>query len=126
MSQDARRLLTEAGFLPEVLPENFTYRKVRELLADLERCGQAELGEAVRAAKKLQISGPTATLIFIKHHLEGEHEAEIDRLDESEEGIRYGVLVYAEGEVPVRAEYFPGEVSAGSRVRYDPVETRYK
>lgn len=112
--------------MPEALPESFTFRKVRELLVELENREQGRLDEAIKAIKGLKIHGPLAALIFIKHHLDGGHEVEIDRIEESEDGIQYAVLIYAEGEVPLRVEWLPKNVSEGVHVRYDPVEARYR
>ena len=126
MTNNAKLLLTEASLLPAELPSNFTFNKVREVLDHLKDSETDALRGAIDALKQLEIRGPLATVIFIKHHLAGTHEAEIDRVDESEEGARYGVLVYPEGEVPVKVEHLPENVSEGSRVRYDPSAGQYQ
>jgi hypothetical protein len=126
LAQEVQRLLTEVGILPEVLPENFTFRKVRELLDDLEKRKQDELVEAIKAAQRLQVRGPLAALIFIKHHLDGAHEVEVDRLEEGEEGTRFSVLIYPEGELPVLVKFLPEGVHGGSKLHYDPSEEIYR
>jgi hypothetical protein len=126
LTNNAKRLLTEASILPPELPENFTFRKVREILDSLKDAGEDKLREAVEALQRLQIRGPLAATIFIKHHLAGAHEAEIDRVDESEDGAQLAVLVYPEGEVPVQTEHLPPDISAGRRVRYDPSAGQYQ
>ena len=46
-----------------------------------------------------------------------------DRLEENEEtGTRYAVLIYPEGEVPVKVEHLPEEVGVGCRLQYQPSE----
>ena len=125
MNSQAQRLLIEAKILPEALPQNYTFNKVREILRGLETADQGKLSEAVEAARSLKILGPLSTLIFIKHHLEGEHEAEVDRIDEGEEGARLAILVYPEGEVPIPAESLPAHIDVGVRLRYSPSERRY-
>jgi hypothetical protein len=116
----AQELLVEAGLLPGQMPENYTFRKVRELLAGLEGKDEDEIRKAITLSTRQEISGPLATMIFIKHHLGGAHEVEIDRLEESEEGIKYGVLVYPEGELPIKLKHLPEGADAGSRLRYVP------
>jgi hypothetical protein len=111
--------------LPEVMPDNFTFNKVREILCKLVSAEQGKLLEAIEAAGRLKIRGPLAIVIFIKHHLEGSHEVEIDRLEESEEGTRFAVLVYPEGELPIQSECLPQNTDAGIRLSYDPAEGRY-
>jgi hypothetical protein len=125
VNSQAQRLLIEAKILPEALPQNYTFNKVREILRGLETADQGKLSEAVEAARSLKILGPLSTLIFIKHHLEGEHEAEVDRIDEGEEGARLAILVYPEGEVPIPAESLPAHIDVGVRLRYSPSERRY-
>lgn len=126
MTIDAKRLLTEASLLPTEMPNNFTFNKVREILDGLKDAGEDELREALEALRRLRIRGPLAATIFIKHHLAGVHEAEIDRVDESEEGARLAVLVYPEGEVPIEVEHLPQDISAGRCVRYDPSAGQYQ
>lgn len=126
MADNAKSLLVASGLLPEVMPENYTFNKVRGILKDLERSDLAELREAIRIAKELKIRGSLASVIFIKHHLAGAHEVEVDRVDESEEGVRFAILTYPEGELPVQVEYLPEGINAGSRLRYDPSEERYR
>ena len=125
MLEEAQKQLTDAGLLPEVLPNNFTFNKVREILSRLEQSDVDKLSDAIGAAKGLKIRGPLASAIFIKHHLDGEHEVEVDRLEESEEGTRFAVLVYPEGEMPVQVEHLPEGIQGGNRVRYDPSKERY-
>lgn len=126
MTNNAKRLLTEASILPEEMPENFTYNRVREILDQLETSGADELRAAIAATQRLKIRGPMAAVIFIKQHLAGAHEVEIDRVDEGVEGASLAVLVYPEGEVPVQVEFLPGNVSAGSLVRYEPAAGEYR
>jgi hypothetical protein len=125
VENQAQRLLIEAKILPEAMPLNYTFNKVREILRELEDTNQDKLSEAIEAAGSLKIRGPLATLIFIKHHLEGEHEAEVDRIDESEEGARLAVLVYPEGEVPIPVESLPAHINTGVRLHYDQSERSY-
>jgi hypothetical protein len=122
---EAQKLLTEAGLLPEVMPSNFTFNKVRGILSQLENADAARLREALTAAQGLKIVGPLASVIFIKHRLDGEHEVEVDRVDKSEEGTEFAVLVYPEGELPIRVEYLPEGINTGSRLRYDLSKERY-
>lgn len=107
------------------MPENFTYRKVRGILDGLEGFETDELRAAIEAATRLKIRGPLASVIFIKQHLAGAHEVEVDRVDEGEEGASLAVLVYTEGEVPVPVEQLPQNVSAGSLLRYEPSAGQY-
>ena len=111
--------------MPEEMPQNFTFRKVREILDSLEGFETDELRAAIAAAVRLKIVGALATVIFIKQHLAGAHEVEIDRVEESEEGTSLAVLVYEDGEVPVRVEQLPQNISAGSRLRYEPAAGEY-
>ena len=108
------------------MPENFTYNRVRELLDGLEGAGEEELRGAIAAVQGQQIRGPLAVVIFVKHHLAGAHEAEVDRIEETEEGARYGVLVYPEGEVPVQLEHLPKDIAPSSRLRYEPAAGQYR
>lgn len=127
MTNNAKLLLTEASLLPAEMPDNFTFNKVREILDGLKTSEEAELREAIAAAVRQKISGALAVAIFIKHHLEGAHEVEIDRVEENEaEGALYAVLVYPEGELPVRVEYLPSDVSGGKRLRYEPSVGQYQ
>ena len=126
MTNNAKHLLTEASILPEEMPQNFTFKKVREILDGLEQFETDELRAAIAAAGRLKIRGPLATVIFIKQHLAGAHEVEIDRVDESEEGARLAVLVYEEGEVPIQVEQLPQNISAGGRLLYEPGEGQYR
>jgi len=116
----AQELLVEAGLLPRQMPDNYTFRKVRELVAGLEDKDEDEIRKAITLAARQEISGPLATMIYIKHHLGGEHEVEIDRLEESEEGVKYAVLVYPEGELPIKLKHLPPGAEAGSKLRYVP------
>lgn len=125
MSGNSHALFVEAGLLPEVMPDNYTFNKVREILRGFELAGQDNLREAIEATGKLKLRGPLATLIFIKHHLEGEHEVEVDRIDEGEDGARLAVLVYPEGEVPIPVESLPTHVDVGVRLRYAPSKCSY-
>lgn len=125
MADEAQKQLIEAGLLPEVMPNNFTFNKVREILSHLADVEVDRLREAIEAAKQLKIRGPLASMIFIKHHLSGEHEVEIDRLEESEEGKRFAVLIYPEGELPIQDEFLPEEINSGSLLHYHPSEVRY-
>lgn len=123
---DIHASLTEAGLLPAELPDNYTFRKVREVLSELEKPDASEFERAIEAARRLEVRGPLAAVIFIKHHLAGEHEVEVDRLVEDEgQGAGYAVLVYPEGEVPVRLGYLKGEARTGSRVHYDAASAEY-
>jgi hypothetical protein len=126
MTNNAKLLLTEACLLPPELPDSFTFRKVREILDGLKDAEEEKLREAIEAVERLKIRGPLAATIFVKHHLAGAHEAEIDRVDESEDGAQLAVLVYPEGEVPVQIEQLPQGISAGHRVRYDPSAGQYQ
>ena len=126
MTDEAQKQMFEVGLLPEVMPNNFTFRKVREILSQLENIDADKLREAINAAKGLKIHGPLASVIFIKHHLDGAHEVEVDRLEESEEGMRFAVLVYSEGELPIQVEFLPEGINVGSRLRYDPSKESYR
>ncbi|MCA1593788.1 MAG: hypothetical protein LC754_14290 [Acidobacteria bacterium] len=121
----AREILTGAGLLPREMPDNYTFNKVREILSTLESSGGEALRGAVTAASRLEVRGPLAATIFVKHHLAGAHEVEVDRLSESEEGVRYAVLVYTEGELPIKTNFLPEDVREGSRLSYDPSTGRY-
>ena len=125
MDNQAQRLMVEAKILPETMPVNFTFNKVREILRELDHAGQDKLREAIEASGKLKVRGPLATVIFIKHHLEGEHEVEVDRVDEGADGARLAVLVYPEGEVPIPVESLPPQIDIGVRLRYNSAERRY-
>lgn len=107
------------------MPDNYTFNKVREILDGLEQQETEALRGAIAAAVRLKVSGPLAVAVFIKHHLAGAHEAEIDRIDESEDGARYAVLVYAEGEVPIPVEGLPQHISPGVRLHYDSNSGQY-
>jgi hypothetical protein len=50
----------------------------------------------------LEVHGALTVAIFIKHHLGGAHEVEVDRVEASEEGEVFAVLVYPEGELPLK------------------------
>lgn len=119
-------LLDEAGMLPRQMPENYTYKKVKEILTHLEGKDEDEIRKAITLAVKQEISGPLATMIFIKHHLVGEHEVEIDRLEESKEGVKYAVLVYPEGEVPIKLKHLPQGIQSGSQLQYSQTEGQYE
>jgi hypothetical protein len=120
------RALREAGLLPEVMPQNFTFRKVREVLTEMDVTEREKLNEAIAASKRLGLRSPLAAVIFIKHHLAGAHEVEVDRVSESDEqDNRYAVLVYPEGEVPIRTDLLPGKVQEGTRLNYDPGKAEY-
>jgi hypothetical protein len=123
---NAGRMLAEAGLLPREMPDNYTFRKVREILAVLDEAGPERLREAIAAARRMEVRGALAAVIFIRHHLGGAHEVEVDRLEESEEGEGFAVLVYEEGELPLKLGRLPPEVNGGTRLRYDPVERRYQ
>lgn len=123
---DAQSRLVKEGILPAEMPANYTFNKVRAILPELDGTEEAKLDEAVRAAKALSLSGPLATLIFIKHHLAGAHEVEVDRVVRNEEdGRAFAVLVYTEGEVPVKTEHLPENIAEGSRLRYDSKAGNY-
>jgi hypothetical protein len=123
---ETQSALVEAGLLPAEMPQNFTYRKVREVLAEIRVEDRAVLSAALAAAKRLEVRAPLAVVIFIKHHLQGAHDVEVDRVDESEEQSKsYAVLVYPEGEVAVGTEFLPDKAQAGTRVHYDPVIGEY-
>jgi hypothetical protein len=122
----ARQLLAEAGVLPREMPRNFTYDKVREVLTQLAGAEPLQMGEAIAAARRFEIKSPLAAVIFIRHHVAGAHEVEVDRLEENEEdGTRYAVLIYPEGEVPIKVENLPEEVGAGSSLQYQPSEGQF-
>ena len=125
MDNHAQRLLVEAKILPEVMPDNYTFNKVREILDQLVKTDQENLREAIEVAKGLKIRSPLSAMIFVKHHLEGEHEVEVDRIDDSEEGTHFAVLVYPEGEVAIQTEYLPEGVNVGSRLNYAPSKKKY-
>jgi hypothetical protein len=126
MAEDrARRLLVEAGFLPETMTESVTFNKVRVILRDLDNSDEDKLREAIAVAAKLGIRGPLQSVIFIKHHLEGEIEVEVDRIDVSEDGKRLAVLTYPEGEVSLSAESLPTEIDVGTRLHYNPSEGQF-
>jgi hypothetical protein len=122
----AQELLVEAGLLPGQMPDNYTFRKVKELLAGLAGKDDEEIRQAITIAVGQEISGPLATMIFIKHHLGGVHEVEIDRLEESEEGVKYAVLVYPEGELPLKLTHLPQGVHSGSRLQYSETDSQYQ
>jgi hypothetical protein len=123
---DAQTILTEAGLLPRAMPINHTFDRVRAILLELEDGDQDKLRAAVALAEGLKIRGPLAAVIFIKHHLDGAHEVEVDRIAESAEGTRYAVLIYKEGELAVPLECVPRNIEAGSRLRYDPNSGLYR
>lgn len=124
---DAHAALAEAGLVPAAMPKSYTYNKVREILSQLEGADQTAFAGAIGAVRRLKVRGPLAVAIFIKHHLAGAHEVEVDRIEENEEqGTQYGVLVYPEGELPVSMEYLPEGARAGVRLHYEPSEEAYK
>lgn len=123
---EAGRMLVEAGILPREMPINYTFRKVREILAVLEETEPERLREAIGAASRMEVQGALAAVIFIRHHLRGAHEVEVERVEASEEGEGLAVLVYEEGELPLKMAHLPEEVMAGRRLRYDPVQGRYQ
>jgi hypothetical protein len=125
VSGNSHALFVEAGLLPEAMPDNFTFNKVREILDQLDNIDQESLREAIQIAKGLKIRSPLSAMIFVKHHLEGVHEVEVDRIDESEEGTHFAVLVYPEGEVTIQTEYLLEGVNVGSRLHYDPSKKKY-
>lgn len=123
---DSHRILVEAGLLPAEMPANYTFNKVRKILSELDDADSSELDEAIAIASGLEIRGALAAVIFIKHHLGGRHEAELDRVVENEgDGTKYGVLVYPEGEVPIDIRHLPEGIREGSRLIYEPGEGRY-
>jgi len=123
----AQQLLAEAGVLPREMPHNFTYDKVREVLTQIEVAEPVQMREAIAGARRLEINNPLAAVIFIRHHTAGAHEAEIDRLEENEEdGTRYAVLIYPEGEVPIKVEHLPEGIGVGSRLHYEPSEGQFR
>lgn len=122
----AQELLIEAGLLPRQMPDNYTFRKVRQLLAGLEGKAEDEIRKAITLAVRQEISGPLATVIFIKHYLGGTHEVEIDRLEENEEGVKYAVLVYPEGELPIKLTHLPQGIEGGRRLQYSATDSRYE
>lgn len=122
----AERVLADAGLLPREMPDNFTFRKVREVLSGLDESDEGELQRAIAAAARLGVGGPLAVVIFVTHHLRGAHEAEVDRVEEGEAGEGFAVLVYPEGEVPVKTTNLPQGVGAGSRIKYDPAQGGYE
>lgn len=123
---EAYRSLIKAGLLPEEMPNNYTFNKVREILSEIDKAEASELNAALAMASKLEVRGPLAIVIFIKHHLQGAHQVEIDRVEENEEqGASYAVLVHPEGELPINLKHLPPEVREGSRLRYEPVKGEY-
>lgn len=122
---DAGRMLAEAGLLPREMPDNYTFRKVREILAVLDKAEPERLREVIAAAVEMGVQGALAAVIFIRHHLGGAHEVEVDRVEAGEEGEGLAVLVYEEGELPLKLGRLPSEVKVGMRLRYDPVKCRY-
>lgn len=116
----AQEMLVEAGLFPQEMPENYTFKKVRKLLAELGNVDQEKMRTAIEAATGKDVSGALAVMIFIKHHLGGSHKVEVDRLEENEEGVQYAVLVYPEGELPIKVKYLPKGTDAGSRLLYLP------
>jgi hypothetical protein len=123
---EAGRMLAEAGLLPQEMPDNYTFRKVREILAVLEESEPGRIGEAIATARRMEVWGALAAVIFTKHHLGGAHEVEVDRVEASEDGEGFAVLVYEEGELPLKVAHLPQEVEGGMRLRYDPVEGTYR
>lgn len=122
----AQQLLAEAGVLPREMPHNFTYDKVREVLTQLEGAEPDQMREAIANARRLEINSPLAAVIFVRHHIAGAHEVEVDRLEVNEEvGTRYAVLIYPEGEVPIKVEHLPEEVGVGCRLQYQPSEGQF-
>lgn len=123
---EIERRLVEEGVLPAAMPANYTFNKVRSVLSEIDGTEEARLSEAVRAAKALSLSSPLATIIFIKHHLAGAHEVEVDRVVRNEEeGKAFAVLVYTEGEVAVGTEHLPENLHEGVRLSYDPKAGNY-
>ena len=123
---EIERALVKAGLLPEEMPQSFTFRKVREVISEINVAETAKLSEAIAAATRLELRSPLAAVIFIKHHLSGTHEVEVDRVSENEaETERYAVLVYPEGEVPIRTGLLLGKVQEGTRLNYDPGKAEY-
>lgn len=118
-------VLAEGGLLPRELPDNFTFRKVKEVLSGLEESDEEDARRAIAAAARLGVSGPLAVVTFVSHHLGGAHEAEVDRVEEGETGERFAVLVYPEGEVPIGLTNLPIGTGAGARLRYDPAGGDY-
>lgn len=124
---DAHRSLVKAGLLPEEMPDNYTFNKVRRILSEIAEADPSELNRAIARALEFEISGPLAALIFIKHHLLGPHEVEVDRLiNHEEQNVTYGVLIYPEGELSVNTKYLPDDAQEGSRLQYDPTYGAYK
>lgn len=123
---DGGRMLAAAGLLPREMPDNYTFRKVKEILAVLEEAEPERLGEAIAAARQMEVRGALAAAIFTKHHLGGAHEVEVDRVEANEEGEALAVLVYEEGELPLKVAHLPREVKGGMRLRYDPAEGAYQ
>lgn len=125
MANNATRLLTEASLLPAEMPENYISDKMRGILKELEACEAADLRGAIEAAQRLKIRGPLAVVIFIKHHLAGAHEVEVDRVEEHDAGYDYAALIYPEGEISIRVVNFSRNISSGSRLHYDPAQGQY-
>jgi hypothetical protein len=107
------------------MPENFTFNRVKEILDQLKDAEDADLRAAIEAALRLKIRGPLAAVVFVKHHLSGAHEVEVDRIDEGEDGTRYAVLVYPEGAVPLQVEQLSRTPATGDHLRYDPSAAKY-
>lgn len=123
---DAQAMLVEAGLLPAEMPANYTFNKVRKILSELNDAPPAELNRAIIVASDLEIRAPLPAVIFIKHHLSGRHEVEVDRVVNSDEdNTRYAVLIYAEGEVPVSARHLPDSIGEGTRLLYEPENGAY-
>jgi len=126
MMSKAHEVFVAAGLLPQEMPVNYTFDRVREVLAGLGARGEDELRAAAESATRLGVRGPLAAAVFVLHHLSGGHEVEVDRLAVNEgTGERFGVLVYPEGEVTVGAANLPEGTGAGARLRYDPAAGSY-
>jgi len=52
---------------------------------------------------------------------------QVERVEENqEEGTRYAMLIYPEGEVAVKVEQLPGEISGGAQLAYQPSSRRFR
>jgi hypothetical protein len=53
-------------------------------------------------------------------------EVEIERLEESEEGVRHAVLVYNAGELTIKLKHLPQGIKGGSRLHYSATNSQYE
>jgi hypothetical protein len=109
------------------MPRNYTYDKVREIVESLKEHDEESVRDAVSALSHLKIAGPLQSVIFIKHHLDGDHETTVDRIISDEEsGEQFAVLSYPEGELPVKLDKLPGGPQVSKRLRYNAAKRKYE